>query len=161
MQPVMQAAQPVVQAAQPAAQPQYQLMQVMVQDPVTGQFVPQIMKVIQDPATGNYIPAPDAVDPAAAEKARKAAEKAAADLAKAEEKAARDAAKAIKEQEAAERRARADQLREEAAERARRNDSIAGRVKNTAISTATREVVRDLTKGIGKAINDLIGGGKK
>ena len=33
------------------------------------------------------IPAPDAVDPAAAEKARKAAEKAAADLAKAEEKA--------------------------------------------------------------------------
>jgi hypothetical protein len=108
------------------------------------------MDMVLDPATGNYVPAPVAADPKAAEAAAKAAEKAAA-----------AAAKAAKEQEAAERRARADQLREEAAERARRNDSVAGRVKNTAIQTATRQVVSELTKGASKAIKNLLGGGKK
>ena len=52
-------------------------------------------------------------------------------------------------------------MREEAAERARRNDSVAGRVKNTAISTATRQVVGDVTREISKAVKNLIGGGKK
>ena len=64
-------------------------------------------------------------------------------------------------QEAAERRARNDALREEAAERARKNDSVAGRIKNTAISTATRQVTSTVTKGITNAITDLFNGGKK
>ena len=74
--------------------------------------------------------------------------------------AQKEAERKAREQEAAERRARADQLREEAAERARRNDSVAGRVKNTAISTATRQVVSSLTKNITKAIGGLFGGKK-
>ena len=49
----------------------------------------------------------------------------------------------------------------EAAERARKNDSIAGRIKNTAIQTATRQVTSSLTKGITNAISDLFGGKKK
>ena len=47
-----------------------------------------------------------------------------------------------------------DELREERAERARRNDSVLGRVKNTAISTATRTVVSQLTRGL---LGGLIG----
>ena len=49
---------------------------------------------------------------------------------------------------AEERRARNDELREERAARARKNDSVLGRVQNTAISTVTREVTRSLTRGI-------------
>ena len=79
---------------------------------------------------------------------------------KAAEKARKEAEREAREKEAAERRARADQLREEAAERARRNDSVAGRVKTTAISTATRQIVSNLTKGITKAISSLFGGKK-
>ena len=75
--------------------------------------------------------------------------------------AEREAARAAKEQEAAERRARNDALREEAAERARRNDSVAGRIKNTAISTATRQVTSSLTRGLSKALSDLFGGKKR
>ena len=52
-------------------------------------------------------------------------------------------------------------MTEEAAERARRNDSVAGRVKNTAISTATRQVVSSLTKNVTKAIENLFGGKKR
>ena len=66
-------------------------------------------------------------------------------------------AKKAKEEEAAARRARADELREEAAERARRNDSVAGRVKNTAISTATRQIVTNITKNLTKVISGLFG----
>ena len=63
-------------------------------------------------------------------------------------KAAKEAAKAEKERKAEERRARADELREERAARARKNDSVLGRVQNTAISTVTREVTKTLTRGI-------------
>ena len=163
-QPVMQ--QPVVQQplqgiVQPSqtvptiqVQPQVQQMPVMVLDPVTGQYVQKMMMMQLDPATGNYVPVqqqPQVVtDP-----------KVLAEQQKAAEKAARDAAREAREQEAAERRARTDALREEAAERARRNDSVAGRVKNTAISTATRQVVSSLTKGLTKAVSDLLGGKKK
>ena len=155
VQPVYQPAQPVVQAPQQTVpviqvQPRTQQMPVLVLDPATGQYVQQMMDMVLDAATGNYVPAPVAADP-----------KALAEQQKAAEKAAKEAAKAAREQEAAERRARNDALREEAAERARRNDSVAGRVKNTAISTATRQVVTKLTNGIGKAIEDMIGGGKK
>ena len=154
-QMVSQAVQPVVQAAQQAVptiqvQPQLQQMPVLVQDPATGQMVQQMMTVQYDPATGTYVPVQaQPMDPKALEAQQKAAEK-----------AQREAERQAKEKEAAERRARNDALREEAAERARRNDSVAGRVKNTAISTATRQVVSNLTKGISKAIGNLIGGKK-
>ena len=160
-QPVMQAPlQGVIQPAQQvptiqvqpqaAVQPVIQTMPVLVQDPTTGQLVQQMMTVQQDPATGNWFPIQQVVtDPATQAEQQKAAEK-----------AAKEAAKAAREQEAAERRARTDQLREEAAERARRNDSIAGRVKNTAISTATRQVVSSLTKGVTNALSNLFGGKK-
>ena len=137
-------------------QPQVQTMPVMVLDPTTGQYVQQMMTMQLDPSTGNYIPVQQAqipqivVDP-----------KTAAEQQKAAEKAAKEAAREEREREAAERRARTDALREEAAERARRNDSVAGRVKNTAISTATRQVVSSLTKGLTKAVTDLLGGNKK
>ena len=166
-------ATPYVQAA-PAAQPVFQQMPVMVLDQATGQYVQQMMWMQQDPASGNWIPMQQPVaqaapaDPIAlaeqqkaAEAARKEAEKAAIQAQKDAEKARKEAERAAKEQEAAERRARNDALREEAAERARRNDSVAGRIKNAAISTATRQVTSSLTKGITNAISDLFGGKKK
>ena len=167
------AAQPVY-GVQPAAQavptiqvqPVVQQMPVMVFDPTTGQYIQQMMTMQQDPTTGNWIAVqqqPVAVQPQAPMDPITLAEqqKAAAQAAKEAEKAAQAAAKAAKEQEAAERRARNDALREEAAERARRNDSIAGRIKNTAISTATRQVTSSLTKGLTNAISGLLGGKKK
>ena len=141
---------PTIQVEQPApvVQPQVQQMPVMMFDPTTGQYVQKMMTMQLDPATGNYIavqPAQAApVDPKAAEKAAKEAEK-----------AAKAAAKAEKERKAEERRIRADELREERAERARRNDSLLGRVKNTAISTASREVTRTITRGILGGIGKL------
>ena len=148
----------MVQAVQQAVptiqvQPQLQQMPVLVQDPTTGQMVQQMMTVQYDAATGTYVPVqqqPQVVtDP-----------KVLAEQQKAAEKAKKEAEREAREQEAAERRARNDQLREEAAERARRNDSVAGRVKNTAISTATRQIVSNLTKGLTKAISGLFGGKK-
>ena len=126
-------------------QPQVQQMAVMVQDPVTGQYVQKIMTMQLDPTTGNYIPVQQAqpMDPKEAEKLRKEAEK------------------AEKERKAEERRLRNDELREERAERARKNDSILGRFKNTAISTASREVTRTITRGIMGSISNLFGGKKK
>lgn len=169
--PAPVAQQPVVQ------QPVLQQMPVMVLDPTTGQYVQQMMLMQQDPATGNWMAVQQApvtaapaapVDPIAlaeqqkaAAAAKKEAEKAALQAAKDAEKAEREAARAAKEQEAAERRARNDALREEAAERARRNDSVAGRIKNTAISTATRQVTSSLTRGLSKALSDLFGGKRK
>ena len=157
-QPVMQGiiqpeqAVPTIQV-QPQAVPQIQQMPVMVMDPTTGQYVQQMMYMQQDPATGNWVavqPPQAAMDP-----------KALAEQQKTAEKAAKEAAKAAREQEAAERRARSDELREEAAERARRNDSIAGRIKNQAINTATRQVVSTVTKNITNAVTELLGGKKK
>jgi len=125
-------------------QPVIQQMPVMVLDPTTGQYVQKMMALQLDPTTGNYIPVPTApVDPKEAEKLRKEAEK------------------AEKERIAAERRQRADELREERADRARKNDSVLGRIKNTAISTASREVTRSITRGIMGSISSLFGGKKK
>ena len=164
VQPVMQQAQPLQGIVQPTqavptiqVQPQVQQMPVMVLDPTTGQYRQQMMNMVLDPTTGNYIPAPVAVDPKVLAEQQKAAEKAAKEA----EKAAKEAARAAREEEAAARRARTDQLREEAAERARRNDSIAGRVKNQAINTATRQIVSDLTRGLGKAVSGLFGADNK
>lgn len=129
------------------AQPQAQQMPVMVYNAATGQYTQQMMAMQLDPATGNYVavqpaPAAPAVDAREDEKQRKAAEK------------------AEKERKAEERRQRADELREERAERARKNDSVLGRVKNTAISTASREVTRQITRGIMGSISSLFGGKK-
>ena len=131
-------AAPVMEAAQPAA-PAVQQMPVMMFDPTTGQYKQQMMAMQLDPATGNFVPAQPAAAPA---KPMTAKEREAA------EKAAKEAAKAEKDRKAEERRARADELREERAARARKNDSVLGRVQNTAISTVTREVTRSLTRSI-------------
>lgn len=143
-QPVYQ--QPVQQVPTIQVQPQLQQMPVMVLDPTTGQYVQQMMTMQLDPATGNYVavqPQQTVVtDPRELERQQKEAAKAA--------KAAEDAA----------RRARSDELREERAERARKNDSVLGRVKNTAISTASREVTRSIIKGLGNGLKGIFGGKK-
>lgn len=116
-------------AMTPPAQPSApQSLPVMVYDPATGQYVRQMMALRQDPATGQYV----AAAPAPQENAR---------ARQAQERAER-------ERLVEERRRRADELREERAARARRNDSILGRIRNTAISTVSREVTRTLTRGI-------------
>lgn len=130
--------QPIAQGDLPA---QVIEQSVLVLDPTTGQYVQQVMKLQLDPATGQYVPF-------VSEEERKASEKKAKEEAAAQAKAEKEAAKAAKEAEAAERRAKADALRDERAERARFNDSILGRVKNTAIQTVTREVTRELSRGI-------------
>ena len=134
-----------VAPAQPV-QPAIQQMPVMMFDPVTGQYKQQMMAMQLDPATGNYVPATQAMAAPVPTKPMTARE-----LEKqraAQEKAAKEAAKAEKERKAEERRIRADELREERAARARKNDSVLGRVQNTAISTVTREVTKSLTRGI-------------
>ncbi len=147
VKPAAPAPVPILEVApvQPA-QPAVQQMPVMMFDPVTGQYKQQMMAMQLDPATGNYVPAAQAVAAPAATKPISARE-----LEKqraAQEKAAKEAAKAEKERKAEERRQRADELREERAARARKNDSVLGRVQNTAISTVTREVTKSLTRGI-------------
>ncbi len=143
---------PVIQAETVPAPAPIQ-MPVMIYDAGTGQYIQKMMTMQLDPATGNYIPvqpeqaAP--VDPKAAEKAAKEAEK-----------ARKEAERAQKEQAAEERRKRADELREERAERARKNNSVLGRIKNTAISTATRQVTSQITRGIMGSISGLFGGKK-
>lgn len=133
-------------------QPQVQNMLVMVYDPASGQYVQKMMPMQLDPATGNYVPAQ--AQAAAAPTTTKAQEREA-------EKQRKAAEKAEKERQAEERRKHADELREERAARARKNDSLLGRVQNTAISTATREVTRQVTRGILGGITGLFGGNKK
>ncbi len=131
----VQPAAPAVPAAPVVQQPTQQM--VLVYDPTTGAYKQQMMTVAYNPATGQYMPVQPAVD-------EKEAKKVAAQQAK----AAKQAAQAEKERKAEERRVRADELREERAERARRNDSVLGRIKNTAISTATRTLTSSLTRGL-------------
>lgn len=129
--------------------PQVQNMLVMVYDPTSGQYVQKMMPMQLDPATGNYVPAQ--AQPAATTKAQE----------REAEKQRKAAEKAEKERQAEERRKHADELREERAARARKNDSVLGRVQNTAINTATREVTRQVTRGILGGITGLFGGKKK
>ena len=134
--PVTPAAAPAApQAAQPVAPQQAPVgptvrQNVLVLDPVSGQYVQKEMTMTLDTATGQYVPVTTEADIKAAAKADK------------------EAAKAAKEADALARRQEADALRDERAERARRNDSILGRIKNTAINTATRSVINELTRGI-------------
>ena len=132
-----------VAPVQPAA-PAIQQMPVMMFDPTTGQYKQQMMAMQLDPATGNYVPATQAVAAPAKPLTARELEK----QREAAEKAAKEAAKAEKERKAEERRRRNDELREERAARARKNDSVLGRVQNTAINTVTREVTRTLTRSI-------------
>ena len=145
--PVQTAPAPVptleVAPVQPAA-PAIQQMPVMMFDPTTSQYKQQMMAMQLDPATGNYVPATQAVAASAKPMSARELEK----QRQAAEKAAKEAAKAEKERKAEERRIRADELREERAARARKNDSVLGRVQNTAINTVTREVTRTLTRSI-------------
>ena len=139
-EPVVPAApaQPPVPVQQPVVPAQQTVQQmVLVYDPTTGSYKQQMMAMTFDPITGQYTPVQPAID-------EKEAKKIAAEQAK----AAKEAAKAEKERKAEERRVRADELREERAERARFNDSILGRIKNTAISTATRTLTSSLTRGL-------------
>ena len=148
---------PVLQVPQTAApQAGTQTMPVLVYDPASGQYVQKMMQVQLDPVTGAMTPVQPAaakpVDPKAAAAAEKEAEK--------QRKAAE---KAEKDRIAEERRKRADELREERAERARKNDSVIGRIQNTVISTASREVTKSITRGVMGGIAGLFGGntGKK
>ena len=150
--PTLEIPEPAAPAVQPQAEapaaPQdapVQQMPVMVYDAVTGQYRQQMMTMQLDPATGNWVAVrQDAapVDEKEAEKARKEAEK------------------AEKDRIAEERRKRAEELREERAARARKNDSLLGRVQNTAIATATREVTRQITRGLLGGITSIFGGKK-
>ncbi len=147
--PQMELAQPAVptlQVQSEPAQPVIQQMPVMMYDPATGQYRQQIMAMQLDPATGNYIPAAQAMTAPAQTKPLTARE--IEKQREAAEKARKEAEKAEKARKAEERRVRADELREERAARARKNDSVLGRVQNTAISTVTREVTRTLTRGL-------------
>lgn len=140
---------PTLQVPEVAPVPQVQQMPVMIYDAASGQYVQQMMPMQLDPATGNYVmvptaaPAMPSVDLKELEKQQKAAEK------------------AEKERLAAERRARADELREERAARARKNDSVMGRMTNTAISTVSREVTRTLTRGLMGGISGIFGGKRR
>ena len=134
----MPAVQQVAPAPVKTAAPVQTVQQmVLMYDPVTGTYKQQMMSMTFDPASGQYQPTQPAVD-----------EKEARKMAAEQEKAAKAAAKAEKERQAAARRQRSDELREERAERARRNDSVLGRIKNTAISTATRTITSSLTRGL-------------
>lgn len=134
---------------QQGEQPQTITQNVLMLDPTTGAYVQKQVTMAYNPATGQYVPVQTEAE-------AKAAAKAAKEAAAAQEKAAKEAARAAKEEESAARRARNDELREERAERARANNSVLGRIKNTAISSATRTVTTKLT-------NALLGGltGKK
>ena len=136
-------AAPVASAAPsvaPAA-PQTVLQNVLMLDPTTGQYVQKQMHMTLDPATGQYVPVVPAVAQRANEKAQKEA------LA-AQSKAQKEAERAEKERIAEERRQKADALRDERAARARANNSVLGRIKNTAINQATRTVTNQLTRGL-------------
>ena len=152
-EPAAPAAVPTIQVQQPAVQTQQ--MAVMVYDPTTGQYRQQLMTMQLDPATGNYIPVQNAPaqQPAGLSKRMTARELEA--QRKEQEKAAKEAAKAEKERKAEERRQRADELREERAARARKNDSVLGRITNTAISSATRTVTNTITRGIMGSIKNI------
>jgi hypothetical protein len=128
------AAQIVPAPAQPVQQAVTQ--SVLVLDPATGQYTRREMTLALDSATGQYMPVSAPAQPQAAAQTEK------------------ERLRAEKEAQALERRNYMDSLRDERAGRARKNDSLLGRVQNTAISTATRTVVSQLTRGL---LGSLIG----
>ena len=147
VQPAQPAAVPTLQTA--PAQSAVQQMPVMVYDAATGQYRQQMMAMQLDPQTGNYVAVQPQATPADARTAREM------------EKQRQAEEKAEKQRQAEERRKRADELREERAARARKNDSVIGRITNTAIATASREVTREVTRGLMGSISGLFGGTTK
>ena len=144
MSPIADAAaqQPAPQpVAQPASAGQAIRQNVLVLDQATGQYVQKEMTMALDPATGKYVPVMSEAEAKAAAKQKQDDEAALL-------KQQKEAAKAAKDAETLARRQEADALRDERADRARHNDSILGRIKNTAINTATRSVVSELTRGL-------------
>ncbi|MFH1512901.1 MAG: helicase HerA-like domain-containing protein [Bacillota bacterium] len=128
---------PAMTAQEPAPAPAPGARQsVLALDPATGRYVRKEMTLALDPATGQYLPVMTEGEKQAAAQSQK------------------DRLQAEKAAEAAARRQHMDDLREERAGRARKNDSILGRVQNTAISTATRTVISQLTRGV---LGGLIG----
>lgn len=132
----------------PVAQPQAVQQNVLVFDPNTGTYVQKLMTLAYNPATGQYMPVKTEEEIKAEKQAAAAKAKAEKEAEAARIKAEKEAARAEKERIAEERRARAEELREERAERARANNSVLGRIKNTAISTATRTITNELTRGL-------------
>lgn len=141
MSPLPAAPAPAPAPAQSAA-PAVQEMPVMIFDQATGTYVQKMMPMQVDPVTGQYVPAAAMPAPVAHAAPLSAKEQAAVQ-------------RAEKERIAAERRAKADALRDERAERARKNDSVIGRMRNTAISTVSREVTRNLTRGVMGSLSKL------
>lgn len=144
---------PTLTVPETAPSPKTTEMPVMIYDQVTGQYIQKMMPMQLDPSTGNYVPMTVPQAPAAPVIDEKAAAE--------EEKRRKAEAKAEKERKAEERRKRSDELREEAAQRARKNDSVLGRMANTAINTVSRELTKQVTRGIMGGISGIFGGTSK
>ncbi len=142
---------------------------VVTQTPAaqTPSFAPKAGSLIYDPVTGKYIRTgmPTDAAPAAALQEEvydlqpvvpaqqmvpqyQLTVKEQQELLKQQKKEAQELAKLEKERKAEERRAYMDQLREESAARARKNDSVLGRVMNSAVGSVGRELGRTLTRGV-------------
>lgn len=98
-----------------------------------------------DPNTGTYVKQSsyamqDAYEP------RALSEKEQKDIIRQQKEEAKELARAEKERMRLQRQQYLDELREERAQRARKNDSILGRVVNSAVSSVGREVGRSLTR---------------
>ncbi len=120
-----------VQPAQPTQPAQPAMMPVLVYDAASGQYIQQMMPFQKD-ASGRMIPAAPPMAPSPMPNTRQT----------------QGMQKAEKERQAQERRQRTDELREESAQRARKNDSVLGRLANSALSGAGREVGRSLVRGL-------------
>ena len=133
----------------------------------TPSFAPKAGSLVYDPATGKYVRtgAPAEAAPASAPQEEvydlqpvvptqqmapqyQLTVKEQQELLKQQKKEAQELAKLEKERKAEERRAYMDQLREESAARARKNDSVLGRVMNSAVGSVGRELGRTLTRGV-------------
>ncbi|NMD38728.1 MAG: DUF853 family protein [Christensenellaceae bacterium] len=115
----------------------------LVFDPKTGQYVP-----VQAPENNAYVPKQVETNITEVQQARGVVLQQSKEMAKREAEIIKQNEKAEKERLAVERRQRQDELREERAQRARKNDSIIGRVVNSAVSSVGREVGRTLTRGV-------------
>jgi len=127
--------QPVLQTQQEtSAQPE--MMPVLIYDAASGQYKQQMMNVLKDPDSGTYVPAAPAA-PFVLNRQEQA-----------QSPVLKEQMKMEKDRIAEERRRTADALRDERSERARRNDSILGRLKNSALGSVGREVGRTLVRGL-------------
>ncbi len=113
----------------PEAAGKNDMVPVLIYDAASGQYVQQMISVGNNPELKASVPASYAVP----------------NISLRQEKEQR---RAEKERQSEERRQAADALRNERAERARKNDSILGRLTNSALSGVGREVGRTLVRGL-------------